>query len=191
MTDITQLILDDHAWFRDQFAALDDLQAADADADGLRQVWEPLAARLDVHAAAEEDIFYPQLLKHGDDPEDETLDAIADHNDIRDAVRDAERHPVGGEPWWRAVGRARVANDDHMAEEEREGLADFRQQASVGLRESLGRRFAAFLSAHKDARGVDTADKDPQRYVREVEAESSPSAGESDMSLGIGSLKGR
>lgn len=191
MADITQLILDDHEWFRQQFAALDDLQARDADADALRQVWGPLAAHLDVHAAAEEEIFYPQLLARGDDPEDETLDAIRDHNDIRDGVHDAERHPVGVEAWWQAVGRARVANDEHMGEEEREGLADFRQNATVGLRESLGRQFLEFLGTHKDARGIDTADKDPQRYVREVEAEISPSASSSDISLGIGSLKGR
>ena len=37
---------------------------ADTDPDlaAIEAIWEPLAARLDVHAAAEEEIFYPQLL---------------------------------------------------------------------------------------------------------------------------------
>jgi hypothetical protein len=58
---------------------------------------------LDVHAYIEEKIFYPQLLQRGaDDPEGETLDAIGDHNDIRDGVGDANaarrwhRRLVGG-----------------------------------------------------------------------------------------------
>lgn len=195
MADITQLILDDHEWFRAQFAALDDLQARDAAPEELRTVWDPLAAHLDLHAVAEEKIFYPQLLKRGENPEDETLDAIGDHNDIRDGVHDADRHPVGGDAWWQAVGRARVANDDHMAEEEREGLSDFRLNATIGLRESLGALFSEYMAAHRGARDVDTTDKDPEEYVREVEEEIAPGTSgaepTSEGSLGIGSLKGR
>lgn len=195
MADITQLILDDHEWFREQFAALDELQARSAGAEELRTVWAPLAAHLDLHAVAEEEIFYPQLLKRGEDPEAETLDAIGDHNDIRDGVHDADLHPVGSDLWWQAVGRARVANDDHMAEEEREGLADFRLNATIGLRESLGRRFSEYLAEHRGARGVEVADKDPEEYVQEVEeqiaSDTSGAEAASDGSLGIGSLKGR
>jgi hypothetical protein len=154
-------------------------------------VWQPLSARLDVHAVAEEEIFYPQLLKRGENPEDETLDAIGDHNDIRDAAHDADRHPAGGDAWWQAVGRTRVANDDHMAEEEREGLSDFRRNATTGLRESLGRRFAEFTEAHPGARGLDTGDKPPEEYVRQVEARIRPADRADDTSLGIGSLKNR
>lgn len=186
--DITALIMDDHAWFRRQFARLDELQAQQPlDPDAVAQVWDPLAARLDVHAIAEERIFYPQLLKVGEDPQDETLDAIGDHNDIRDGVHDAARHPVGTPSWWGAVGRAREANDEHMGEEEREGLADFRLHAPSGLRESLGVQFGEFLERHPTTSGLDTSDKDPEGYVRGVEHDLDPPDG----SLGIGSLKGR
>jgi hypothetical protein len=192
--DITQLILDDHAWFRQQFAELDDLQARDPlDMAAVQRVWEPLAARLDVHAIAEERIFYPQLLRFGEDPQEETLDAIGDHNDIRDAVHDAARHPLGTEAWWQAVGAARQANDEHMGEEEREGLSDFRLHAPSGLRDALGVQFAEFLKAHPSTAGLDVSDKDPEGYVREAEREitsTDPDAG-SDGSLGIGSLKGK
>lgn len=85
MTDITQLILDDHETFRRKFAALDDAD----EPEQLRAIWDPLAALLDVHAVAEEVVFYPELLRRGDDDaEDETVDAIGDHNDIRDGVRE-------------------------------------------------------------------------------------------------------
>src|ERR1700712_3485921 len=125
MPDITELILSEHTWFREQFAALDGVAAqTPLDPAAVAELWTPLAQRLDVHAIAEEQIFYPQLLRVGEDPEEETLDAIGDHNDIRDGLHDAARHPVGTDEWWAAVGRAREANDEHMGEEEHEGLAN-------------------------------------------------------------------
>jgi hypothetical protein len=190
MPDITKLIMDDHAWFREQFAALDELQAqTPLDVAAVEEVWTPLAARLDVHAIAEERIFYPQLLRVGtEDPTEETLDAIGDHNDIRDGVHDAARQAMGSPEWWAAVGEARKANDEHMGEEEREGLSDFRLHASAGLRESLGAQFSEFLDAHRTTAGLDTTDKDPEQYVAAVEGEIHASDPQ-DPSLGIGSLK--
>jgi hypothetical protein len=192
MADITELIRRDHEWFRERFAALDELRGQDGvDPERLKEVWGPLADRLDVHAIAEEEIFYPQLLARGENPEDETLDAIGDHNDIRDATHAANRAQVGSEQWWAAVDDARIANDEHMAEEEREGLADFTQNAPSGLRESLGTRFQEFM-ANQRASTLDTEDKDPTTYVRETEREVGVGPdGTRDHSLGIGSLKGR
>lgn len=197
MTDITMLILADHEWFREQFAALDYLQArTPTDETALARVWRPLADKLDVHAYIEEKIFYPQLLQRGsDDAEGETLDAIGDHNDIRDGVRDANAARVGTEQWWAAVGRTREANDDHMSEEEREGLSDFRRTAPIGLREALGQQYSDFMAEHPTTEGLPIVDRDPQRYVEEIEA-GNPSvprgrSGPPDFSLRIGSLKGQ
>ena len=196
MPDITELILADHAWFREQFAALDYLQSATPlDVDAVERVWRPLATRLDLHAVAEERIFYPQLLRRGaEDPREETLDAIGDHNDIRDGVHDADVASVGSAEWWAAVGRARAANDEHMAEEEREGLSDFRRNAPAGLRESLGAQFRAFFAEHPTTAGVNVSGKDPRQYVETVEEVLATDAGggsRDDGSLGIGSLRGK
>ncbi|HTY32349.1 hemerythrin domain-containing protein [Mycobacterium sp.] len=191
MADITVAIRADHDWFREQFAKLDSLRAREpVDYSGLERVWRPLADKLDVHAYIEEKIFYPQLLKRGtDDPEGETLDAIGDHNDIRDGVRDADAAQVGTEEWWAAVDRTRSANDDHMSEEEREGLSDFRRNAPIGLREALGRQYGEFMTEHPTTEGLAIVDRDPARYVESVENKA-PSK-RTDFSLGIGSLKGQ
>ena len=191
MADITMLILADHDWFREQFAKLDDLQArTPVNRRALERVWRPLADKLDVHAYIEEKIFYPQLLKRGaDDPEGETLDAIGDHNDIRDGVRDANAAGMGSDEWWAAVGRTRLANDDHMGEEEREGLADFRRHAPIGLREALGHQYRQFMGQHTTTRGLTIVDRDPKTYVEEQESGSQ--SARTDFSLGIGSLKGK
>ncbi len=190
MADITKLILDDHGWFRAQFAKLDELQAqTPPNQRALMRVWRPLADKLDVHALIEEKIFYPQLLKRGsEEAEGETLDAIGDHNDIRDGVRDANAASIASDEWWAAVGRTRVANDNHMAEEEREGLADFRRNAPIGLRESLGAQYRDFMAEHPTTRGLSIVDRDPQAYVDEQHG--GPQARRTDYSLGIGSLKG-
>jgi len=191
--DITELILDDHEWFRRRFAELDELRASEADPTTLRGLWRPLADLLDVHAEAEERIFYPQLLRKGEnDPQEETLDAIGDHNDIRDGVRAADRHPVGSAGWWEGVDAARAANDEHMGEEENEGLPDFRLHAHSRLRESLGTQFTEFKERHKGTRGLEIVDKDPQAYVNEIEREITPPTDSvGDNSLGIGSLRPR
>src|SRR5690348_15012032 len=124
LIDITDLILTEHDTFRRGFAGLDKVMGPGVDpasrARRLAELWLPLAAHLDRHAAAEELVVFPALLRHGTNAEHETLDAVGDHNDIRDAVRDAARHPAGSEPWWAAVERARAENTHHMAEEEDE-----------------------------------------------------------------------
>jgi hypothetical protein len=161
--DITALIMDDHEYFRRQFAVLDDARTQEE----LHAAWAPLAERLDTHAQAEETIFYPHLLKRGDDAEDETDDAIRDHNKIRDAVADAGQHPVGTDAWFAAVGRARKENSEHLAEEEDEGLPDFRRNASHELRAQLAARWIEFYADHPGGRGIDPSDRDPEQYLHD------------------------
>ncbi len=162
--DVTQLILDDHQEQRRLFAMLQDIGRENRDA--LPAVWGRLGALLDLHAAAEERLFYPALLKlarglGGDEtPAAESADAIHDHNEIRDAVAE---HAVGSDGWFEAVAAADVANGNHMAEEERDGLKDFRLHASVQTRHELAVAFAAFEAAH--VTGVKAKDQDPQAYV--------------------------
>jgi hypothetical protein len=170
--DITQLILDDHHEQRRLFAILEQIDRTDTTT--LSAVWNRLGAFLEVHAEAEEQLFYPELLRVGKgvgsvDPAEETEDAIGDHNDIRDAVAEVAKHEVGSDGWYGAVARANEANSDHMAEEEREGLTDFRRHAALQLRHDIAVAFIAFEATHFT--GVTAVDKDPDRYVREVEAE--------------------
>lgn len=165
--DITELILQDHHEQRRMFAILDEIDPEDHRA--LAAVWNRLAILLEVHADAEENLFYPRLLEVGQgtdaegSPVSETQDAVHDHNEIRDAVDEVRKHGVGSDGWWQAVIAARTANSDHMAEEERGALADFRHTAGLTSRHELGIAFAVFEAEH--AGGVRSEDKDPQAYV--------------------------
>ena len=165
--DITQLILDDHHEQRRLFSILDQIDAGDTRA--LAAVWARLSAFLEIHAEAEERIFYPALLKVGEgaggkaDAEDETEHAIRDHNKIRNAVAAVAKHAVGSPGWYAAIAAANKENGDHMAEEEREGLTDFRRTADLAARHRLGVAFAAFEAMNFE--GVRAVQKDPKEYV--------------------------
>lgn len=165
--DITQLILDDHHEQRRLFALLEEIESTDT--QSLAAIWGRLSAFLEVHAEAEERHFYPGLLKLGQGAGGkptaaaETEDAIEDHNEIRDAVAAVGRFPVGGEAWMAAVAKANKANSEHMSEEEREGLTDFRRHVDLDTRRRLGLAFAVFEAAH--VTGVKAVDKDPKTYI--------------------------
>ena len=165
MPDICDLILDEHEVFRRRFAELDDNR--DAETGVLDGIWQPLGELLDRHAAAEEQLFYPELLRCGARAREETSDAISDHNEIRDAVRDAADRGLGSSHWWDAVSRARRANSAHMAEEERGALADLRGNVGRDDREELGARWLRFSDEHAGGRDIDTSDKDVDAYIAE------------------------
>jgi Hemerythrin HHE cation binding domain len=165
--DITDLILTQHGEQRRMFALIDDIDPTDTPT--LEAVWSRLAVLLEVHARAEEKFFYPRLLAIGtgaadaDDAAAETKDAIKDHNQIRDAVRRAADHPTGTDAWWKAVIDARIANSDHMAEEERQDLADFRRRADLQTRHDIAVAFLTYEARHYA--GIRAHDEDPQAWI--------------------------
>ncbi|HEY5247140.1 MAG TPA: hemerythrin domain-containing protein, partial [Dermatophilaceae bacterium] len=123
---------------------------------------------LEVHASAEEEIFYPVLLKKGgDEASEETNDAIGDHNQIRDAIRAASGLEPGSDAWWQAVLECRKANDEHLAEEERDVIPDFREHSDEALRSRLGTEWVVFHAEHRAALGIPGVDLDPQEYIVE------------------------
>ncbi len=140
--DITEIILHQHVEQRRMFAMLEEWPRDDH--EGLAALWTRLAILLETHAEAEERYFYPELLKLGTGAADaesvteEVEDAVKDHNEIREAVRKVGDAETGSDEWWTAVIDANTHNSDHMGEEERQDLADFRQQADLQLRHEIG-----------------------------------------------------
>jgi hypothetical protein len=167
--DITEMILDDHDWFRRRFLLLAELRD-DADrVDEAATVWDELARHLEVHASAEEQHFYPSMARRADDEEaSASEDAVGDHDDIRAASRKAFAQEVGSEDWWSAIEECDQANNHHMSEEESDDLEPFRRVTSLAFRQELGAKFEQFKSEHAGAKGLDFQDKDPDAYVEAV-----------------------
>ncbi|HVD22046.1 MAG TPA: hemerythrin domain-containing protein [Lapillicoccus sp.] len=171
--DITEVILHQHGEQRRMFSMLEEWPRDDN--DGLKALWKRLEILLEVHAEAEERFFYPELVKLGkgagdaDSVEEEVEDAIKDHNEIREAIRAVRRSAAGSEGWWKAVTEANLANSDHMAEEERQDLTDFRQQTELELRHEIAVQFLRFEAEHWST-GVKPVDKDPEEFVEQNES---------------------
>ncbi|TWP37437.1 hemerythrin domain-containing protein [Leekyejoonella antrihumi] len=187
--DITEVILHQHAEQRRMFAMLDEVDRLDTAT--LQPLWRRLEILLETHAAAEEKFLYPLLPKVGaghadaDAADEEVQDAVKDHNEIRAAIGKVGRHQVGSTAWWDAVTETRVANSDHMAEEERQDLADFRRHTDLQTRHEIAVEFVRFES-EKAAEGVPPTDKDPDEYVEErtwtgAKAKGSPHRGPHDV----------
>jgi iron-sulfur cluster repair protein YtfE (RIC family) len=156
--DISALVHSEHEAFRRAFAELDD--AGDPAA-----AWQALADRLEVHAAAEEELLYPVLARAADDGVSEGVAAVRQHNDIRHAVRAVADQEAGAAQWWDAVRAVQSTNAEHMAEEEREFLPDFRDGVPEERREDLGMQWLKFHDDHDGARGLTDTDADPQAVV--------------------------
>lgn len=161
--DITVLIRSEHDAFRRAFTEIEAL----TDPAELTTRWRELADQLEVHAAGEEEVFYPALLRKVDDSEGDTEHAVKDHNEIREATRKVDDHEVGTDPWWAAFREAREATVDHLGEEETDVLPPFQQEIPEQKRSELGMAWMKFLEDHENARGLSGEEKDPQEYVEE------------------------
>lgn len=96
-----------------------------------------------------------------------------DHNEIRDTGEAVQKHQVGSKEWFSAVADCNVANSDHIGEEERQGLTDFRRHTSFELRHKLAVRFLAFQCAHLTDvavvdKNVDDYLDDPAQEIQEA-----------------------
>jgi hypothetical protein len=164
--DIVDCILADHARQRRLFAALED---ARDDPEALGKIFTNLKNFLEAHAEAEERHFYPTLLKKGggaldsDSAEETTEDAIEDHNKIAEAAEEAMKHSPGSDEWWAAVDKCNCANSEHMSEEERQGLTDFRRTVRREERVRLAVQYLAFEAKH--AGEYQRTEKDPDSYI--------------------------
>jgi hemerythrin-like domain-containing protein len=162
--DITALVLAEHEAFRRAFAEIDGLRD-DPEQAGRR--WRELADQLEVHAAGEEAVLYPALLRDVDGSEGDTEHAVHDHNEIREATRAVDEHEVGSDGWWEALAAARETTADHLAEEENDVLPPFAEQVSGEQRNALGMRWLRFLEEHEGAKGLSAEPTDPGEYVEE------------------------
>ena len=109
MADIIDLIYADHDWLRRQFFRLDDatVQRRTRRRSGVLRAcaWTRTPTprrRFSIPRCSNTVVGTTPEIPEGD-PEDETEDAITDHNAIRDAVRQSRRHEPGTDKWFEAV----------------------------------------------------------------------------------------
>lgn len=150
MADITELILAEHQRILTLHTALSRVPrdgSPSPHSGVLPRLWGELACLMETIMDAEEEIYYPAAFGTTP-PERHRLDqAVAAHNDIREAVAEARLQPAQSPLWWRAVIDAVSACFEHLDHDERHLLTGFQQHASPTLRRVLARQWSAFLTA--------------------------------------------
>ena len=142
------------------------------DHEGSPPIWTRLEILLETHAEAEEKYFYPELLRSAPVARTPSPSTRRSRTPSRTTTTSASRCARSGAAapgrttWWTAVIDANVHNSDHMGEEERQDLADFRQRASLELRHEIAVQFLRY-EAVRAAEGITPRDKDPEAYVEE------------------------
>lgn len=137
MTDIIELVLQDHLAVA---ALFDKLQAATG-ADDQTALFVQVKDALERHASAEEKVLYPRVRKEVPDGREESTDAIEEHDQIREALKEVEEHDAGTALFTLAVTQLVATTKHHVGVEEAELLPDFRKNSDAAEREELGRRF--------------------------------------------------
>ena len=138
MTDIIELVLQDHHAVA---ALFDKLQAA-AHADDQSALFAQVKDALERHASAEEKVLYPRVRKEVPDGREESKDAIEEHDQIRESLKEVDEHDAGTDLFTLAVTQLVATTKHHVGVEESELLPDFRKNSDAAEREELGRRFA-------------------------------------------------
>ena len=146
---ITELVLAGHQRILLMQQALNDAGRPGGEwgsAGALATVWDRLADLIEVQAAAEEEICYLPMVEASSWSREQMQDAVADWDEVCEAVAEARLLPVGSRPWWRAVKAALSVCNKHF--DRQEGvLADFRNYADRPLRQRLGGQWSAFIAA--------------------------------------------
>jgi hemerythrin superfamily protein len=137
MTDIIELVLQDHHAVA---ALFDKLQAA-TDVNDQAALFAQVRDALERHASAEEKVLYPRVRKEVPDGREESKDAIEEHDQIRESLKEVEEHDAGTELFSLAVTQLVATTKHHVGVEESELLPDFGRNSDAGEREQLGRRF--------------------------------------------------
>ncbi len=137
MTDIIDLVLKDHLAVAQLFDKLLAAEGADDQARLFAQVKEELGR----HASAEEKVLYPRVRKEDPTGREEVKDAVGEHDQIRESLKEVEEHEAGTELFSLAVTQLVATTKHHVAVEEGELLPDFRDHSELSERQELGRRF--------------------------------------------------
>ncbi len=148
--DIIELITADHRRIGRLRDALHDAARLGGDSGSgwiLAHVWQRLSDLLEAHTQAEEEICYLPMFGPGPQAAERMREAVSDHDDLREAIREACLQPVGSALWWGAVRVALAASGEHIDREERELLACCGLTAS--RRRELGRQWLGFIAARR------------------------------------------
>ncbi len=118
-----------------------------ASGPALATVWETLAALIELHMRAEEEVCAPALYDPTPQGQALTRHAKAAHADIGEIIEEASLQPPGSALWWQLATAALAAWARHCDYDEHGAPGDCLRRADSALRQQVGRQWRAFREA--------------------------------------------
>ena len=135
--DAFTLLKNDHAEVSAKFKQLE--ATSEEDADARQQLFNEIKQALEVHAHIEETIFYPAL-KQEAETRAITLEALDEHQEIKDLLQQLAGTPPQGNAFDNLCGDLKRAVEHHVKEEEGEMFPKAKDVLSPQQLDELGTR---------------------------------------------------
>ncbi len=146
--DIIELVMADHRRIRRLTRAVEDAARYSGGPHWvLAAAWQRLAALLEVHTRAEEEICYLPMFGSGSQAAGRMRESVSCHDDIRDAISEAALQRAGSPLWWRSVRAVLAAAVEHLDREEHVIQSSWMPRLTMSTRRELGRQWSAFTAA--------------------------------------------
>jgi hypothetical protein len=117
---------------------------------GRDELFARLKAELDLHAAIEEEIFYPAL-EETEEAREITLEAYEEHRLVKQLLTELEAEPKDTEEWTAKFTVLKENIEHHVEEEEGEMFSKARKALSEEEIETLGEQLQAAKQQNKAA----------------------------------------
>lgn len=136
--DALELLKEDH----EKVAGLFEQIETDEDGANQEQLFAQIKQELDVHANAEEKVFYPRL-KEIAEMRDITFEAIEEHQEIKNLLAELETMSADDDDWEDTISELRDTVEHHVEEEEGEMFPQVREILSQEEINQLGKQLEA------------------------------------------------
>jgi len=149
MADITDVIAAHNAFIARWQAAFTHLARHDggpASRQARAAAWDELAALIELHLDAEDEICGPAVCRAGPDGPGRVRGMRGGHDDVREILREARLQPAGS-PLWQQLTAAALAAWASLPGREEHGILDDLRRAGPALRRLLARQWQAFIAA--------------------------------------------
>lgn len=100
-----------------------------------------MRSAFELHSAAEEKVLYPRVKREAIDGKEEVVDALEEHAEIHESIKEVSEHEPGSELIQLAVAQLVATTKHHVGVEETELLPDFLANSERSEREELGEEF--------------------------------------------------
>lgn len=134
------LLKEDHKKVSDIFKKLD--STTERALKAREELFSKLDSELEVHAAIEEQIFYPAL-KQAAEMRDIVLEALEEHKIVKEMLKELGSTPKDTEKWTAKLTVLKENVEHHVEEEEDEMFKKARKVLSDEQAEQLGARMEA------------------------------------------------